>query len=322
MGDSPGIMERESFAQLAKFALGSAVLFSLCAVLPGHLLAPLNAATARAAAAILALLGGRPELAGTVITLDGFRVDVVTECTSLYGVLLILAFILSVPATLRSRLAGFAAGASLITGFNILRIAAVAGVGAARPELFAFVHVYLGQVVMLLFVVGVSLSWQRWSSGSPEGNAPFLVRAVVAASLLYPLWFLANRSYVEALDRIVRGIFLLAGYRLYFSYGHLAYYQTFNMVLLLALLFAEDQLPRGRRIAWILAGSALLVGGHLLFRSGNVLLSAFGWEPALQWTLTLSIVGEYLLPVLLWRAATAGAAPRAAVKPARPLVGA
>ena len=74
-------------------------------------------------------------------------------------------------------------------------------------------------------------------------------------------------------------------------------------MLFVALMLAEGRLSIRGRIAWVLAGTAILAAGHLMFRVGNVLLTAFSWQPALPITTFLNIFGEYTLPVVLWVAA-------------------
>jgi exosortase H (IPTLxxWG-CTERM-specific) len=134
----------DSGPNLVRFVLASSMLFALAVSLPGSWSEPLNRVTASLSCACIALFGGHAQVAGDLISLDGFRVRIITECTSLYSVLLFAAFLLAVPAALNQRLAGLAAGATLLTCANTLRIAAVTVVGARRPALFEILHVYLG----------------------------------------------------------------------------------------------------------------------------------------------------------------------------------
>jgi hypothetical protein len=43
-----------------------------------------------------------------------------------------------------------------------------------------------------------------------------------------------------------------------------------------------------------------MVIGHLLIRGCNVFLTAFSWQPAIPITTALEVIGQYLLPVLIW----------------------
>jgi hypothetical protein len=102
-------------------------------------------------------------------------------------------------------------------------------------------------------------------------------------------------------DRLLAALFALAHYRLTVPSHELRVnFQTFNVVLYAALILAERRLSIRQRIVWATAGCAILAFGHLLFRFGNVLLTACAWQPALPLTMFLNIIGEYLLPVLFW----------------------
>ncbi|MBJ6724293.1 exosortase H [Geomesophilobacter sediminis] len=270
---------------------------------PEALWEPVDRWTAAAVGAVLSPWEPT-RVAGTVITVGGFPVQVIRECTSVYGLILFGAYVLSVPASWRHRLAGLLGGAGFLTIANLLRIAAVALVGAYRPSLFTFLHVFLGQVVMILLVVAAALAWRRWALDAAGGDLSFPFRALVSGSYLFAGWYLLNTEYVRLLDRLVAGLFSLAGYRIAFSYQHPAYYQTFNLVLLYSLILADRCITGLRKAGWLVVGTCFLCAGHLLFRVGNVLLSGFDWAPAFQFTQPLSIVGEYLLPVLVWLAAT------------------
>ncbi len=285
--------------------IGVCVLsFVLIVWLPESFFAPLNQATAHLAGSCLALFGEHPETGGDLISLHGFRVWIVTECTALYSIILFGAFIFSAPASLKSRLVGLLAGIPFLVTVNTLRIALITMIGAKYPALFEAAHVYLAQVVMIILVIASSFLWLRMATRSEEMNTPFLLRAFSLSSIIFLPWLILNETYVKALDYVTAGIFALAGYRLMIPYGNLVYFQTFNTVLFLALIFAERRLSPRRKAAWAAAGVTILAAGHLLFRVGNVFLTAFSWQPALRMTISLSVIGEYLLPLLLWLAAT------------------
>jgi exosortase H (IPTLxxWG-CTERM-specific) len=279
--------------------------FVLIVWLPESVFAPLNHATAYLAGLCLALFGNTGEVAGDLFSLNGFRVLIITECTALYSIILFGGFIFSAPASLKSRLVGLLAGIPFLVTVNTLRIALITMIGARYPALFEAAHVYLAQVVMMILVVASSFIWLRMATRSEEMmNIPFLMRAFAMASIIFLPWLILNETYMKALDYVTAGIFALAGYRLMIPYGNLVYFQTFNTVLFLALIFAERRLSPRRKAAWALVGVTILAAEHLLFRVGNVMLTAFSWQPALRMTMSLSVIGEYLLPLFLWLAAT------------------
>jgi len=277
-------------------------MFMAATVLLEPFLGPLNRLTAALSGKMLTLFGFMPLVRGDLITLTGFTVKIISECTALHATLLLAAFILATPATWRERLAGIAAGGALLSAFNLLRIAAVTIVAANRPELFEVLHVYLGQVVTLLLVVGWCLVWNHSAGEQRLTSAGFIVRCVIWGCLLLTPWLALNVAYIKALDVMVARLFALAGYRLVIPYQHAVYYQTGNLLLLSSLLLAERRVPYRHRVAWGLAGMSILVAGHLLFRVCNVMITAFGWLPGLPLSSMLLLSGQYVVPMLLWMA--------------------
>lgn len=288
---------------LPRFCAISVALFLVLFLLPESSFVPLNRVTATLSGWCIGLFGMQAEAAGDMMTLNGFRVRIITECTALYSMTVFAAFVFAWPAPWRQRLWGLLAGCAVLNAVNLVRIAMVTVVGAEYPRFFEAAHVYLGQVAMLLLVIGLAMGWLRWVSRSDAGGDGFILRAAVLASVFFPFWLVLNTHYVRMLDRLVTGPFSMMGYSLVIDYQHAVYFQTFNIVLLVALLLAEQRLEPRRKLLWIVAGTAILGAGHVLFRVGNVLLVAFGWKSALGVTTVLTITGEYLLPVILWLAA-------------------
>ncbi|TWJ16688.1 archaeosortase/exosortase family protein [Geobacter argillaceus] len=292
----------EGRATTRRFAL-ICILLLLAAVWLEPYLGPLNRLTARQVGSLLQFLDLSPRVENDFITIGSFTVRIIPECTPLYPVVLFGAFVLATPAPLLNRVAGVLCGGALLAAVNLARIAAVTVVGAKYPRLFELLHLYLGQLVMLLLVVATGIAWLRWAEASEAaGRIRFLLRALLSGSLFFLPWLILNRSYLRAIDRFVAAMFRLADYELIISYQHVAYYQTFNIVLFAALLIAENRVRWRLRMFWGCWGGVVLFGGHLLFRICNVLLVAFDWQPALQLSFLVSIVGQYFLPVLLWMA--------------------
>jgi exosortase H (IPTLxxWG-CTERM-specific) len=290
-----------------RYFMGYALLFFVLAgSLPDRFLAPLNSLTAALAGHCLALLGRDVTATGDLLTVSGFAVRIIAECTALYALLLLAAFICAQPARPRERLTGLVLGAGLLLAVNSLRIALVVVIGADAPRWFAAAHVYLGQVVMVVVTLGLALAWRNRLSAPSGGGMALLLRTLLYGTLFFPLWLVVHGAYVRFLDGLVVGLFALAGREILIPRTHSVAFQTCNVVLLAALLAAEQRCPPRRRLVWFLVGFALLAGEHLLFRVGNVLLTAFGTVGLLQPTILLTIVGEYLLPVLLWLAARQG----------------
>lgn len=286
-----------------RFLLLCTLLLAAAVLAPEHLLAPLVRETAATVAELLGLFGTSPGVDGDLLTLSGFRVRIVTECTPLYLAILFSSFVLSSPAQLGRKALGVLFGLPLLHAVNAVRIAAVMAVGAAYPGLFESVHVYLGQVVSVIAVIVACLAWLRWASGRTEhATCAFLARAAGISGLLFLPWFLLNRWYVAAGDYPIKLLFRLAGSPVDLSAGLAVYYQTFNMVTFSALVLATGSITAREKILGLAAGLPLLWLGHQAFRTCNVFLSAFRVEAAYGLSVAIHLFASYLLPFLLWLA--------------------
>jgi len=285
-----------------RFAL-LCTLFLLTALwLEPHLI-PLCRTTALQVGDLLSLTGYRPHLQGDLITIPGFSVRIVTECTPLYACLLYCAFVLAQPAATWVRtIAGLLLGVMILCAANILRIAFISAVGPSISAIeFDILHVYLGQVVMLMLVVAAALLWLRWSAGGPS-PFPFLLRAVLIATALFLPWVMINRSYVELLDGLVAIIFSLQypGYQLLTPRPFALYSHTFAVPLFLALVMARCSVWTWRRLVAVAGGVVVIAACHTLFRISHVVWTALDVPEIIPFHQGIYLLGQFLLPFLLW----------------------
>lgn len=286
-----------------RFLIICTLAFVLANWLPDSVFAPLNRATAFFTGECLSRFGKSAVVSGDTISLNNFRVRIVTECTSLYSIILFCAFLLAVPASLKARLAGLAAGVLFLGVVNTLRIAVVTVVGARRPALFEICHVYLGQVVMAGMVIAACLAWLFMiQPRSPRlQSLAFLIRFGVCCTILFLVWFVFNVAYVKLIDdHVLRRLFSLKNIQLEIPYQHMIYYQTFNIVAFIGLVMAGGAGLLRRKFRLAATGLALIVGLHILFRFGNVLMTAYGMESARRISDVIYILGQYMIPVLFW----------------------
>lgn len=298
----------------ARFALLCTLLL-LAAVLLDPFLGPLNRVTAFMSGRILSVAGLSPQVKADLITLGSFPVRIVTECTSLYATMLLTAFIVALPATWQQRLAGIAAGSSILATINLFRIAGVTALGATSPQLFEILHIYLGQVVMLSLVVACCLGWQRWVTG--EGRPfSFLFRVLCWATILFTPWLMVHKVYLAFLDLLVREGFSLVspGYMVITPLPFRIYNHPFSVPFYAALLLASrESIATRRLVSFLLKGMLILACWHALFRVTHVAWTAYGL-PALQPVHTaVYLLGQFLLPMLLWMRAVGNE--RQAVEP-------
>lgn len=284
-----------------RFAL-LCTLFLLAALWLEPHVAPLCTITAAQVGALLDLAGFSAQVQGDLISLPGFSVRIVTECTPLHACLLYGAFVLAQPASWRRTLAGLLMGSLAIATANLLRIAYITAVGRHVSHLvFDILHVYLGQVAMLILVLAAALFWLRWSGGGPS-PFPFLLRAVFIATLLFLPWVVVNRDYVALLDSLVAQIFslLYPGYQLLTPRPFPIYNHTFAVPLFMALIMAGSCPWTIRRLTGAAGGIGLIAGWHSLFRISHVVWTALDVPQIMPLHQGIYLLGQFLLPFLLW----------------------
>lgn len=282
-----------------RFALLS-VLFLLAAIRLEPYLGPLHRFTARLSGALLSWFGLAPRIAGDIVTLSGFSVRIVTECTPLYPILLYASFLFARPASWRRRLPALVVGVGVLTLANALRIALVTAIGLRVPWLFDLAHVYLGQVAMLMLTLGASLWWLRRSDG--PSVASFAIRATAWATVLFLPWLSVNVRYVELLDVLVAALFSLAmpQYLLITPRPFAIYNHTFAVPLFLSLILSVRGTGAARRCLGGAAGVLALAGWHAMFRVSHVVWTAQKVpeiEPLHQ---AIYLLGQFLIPFLIW----------------------
>lgn len=294
---------REPRPDPVRFALVCSILLAVVALVPDCCFDPLNHATACLAGMCLALFGGHANVSGDLISLDGFQVRIITECTALYSILVFGSFLISVSASFKARLVGLAFGAAFLSCVNLLRIAAVVGVGASRPVLFEIFHVYLGQVVMVVMVIAACLAWLQ--NLNPQrlrlGTFNFLVRFGACSSLIFLVWFVLNVDYVRLIDlHVIRQLFSWWMFSLEIPYQHMIYYQTFNVVAFIGLVMAGGGKALRGKVRTVALGLAGIVGMHILFRVCNVLTTGFGMGQVGAISQAVYLTSQFMIPVLLW----------------------
>lgn len=109
---------------------------------------------------------------GTTLTLDGFSVQVITECTGLLEAVILAAAMLAYPATWRERGIGLAVGVALLYSINVIRIAVLLIVGRFARDYFDFAHVYFWQSLLIVFITAIWLAWIRYVVSDDAAGPP------------------------------------------------------------------------------------------------------------------------------------------------------
>ncbi len=284
-----------------RFALFCTLFLLTVLWLEPHL-APLCRLTAAQVGTLLGLAELTPLVQGDLITIPGFTVRIVTECTPLYACLLYGAFVLAQPASWGRTLAGLLLGVIIISATNLLRISLITAIGPLVSSLvFDILHVYLGQVAMLVLVLAAALGWMRWSVGGPS-SLPFLLWVGFISTILFVPWVLINRSYVALIDYLVASFFslLYPGHQLLTPRPFVIYNHTFAVPLFLALVIAKGSDWTWRRLAAVAGGVGLIAGCHTLFRISHVVWTALDVPEIMLFHQGIYLLGQFMLPFLLW----------------------
>jgi exosortase/archaeosortase family protein len=123
----------------------------------------LTRAQASIAGHLLRALGEQVTSSGTALIGQSFSCDVNEGCNGMSAVVLLLAGLLSFPATFRNRLLGGLVLIPTVFVVNVVRIAGLYLVGSHAPAWFVVSHVYVGQVLVILVSASLWWSWLSWS---------------------------------------------------------------------------------------------------------------------------------------------------------------
>ena len=98
---------------------------------------------------------------GAVLSINGFSMEIIDECTAVFSSIVYCSCVLAYPATRKQKGLGILFGVPCLYAINILRISVLALVGMYNPEMFEFMHVYLWQASFIIFVVVLFLIWLK-----------------------------------------------------------------------------------------------------------------------------------------------------------------
>lgn len=114
-------------------------------------------------ARLIGLFGGTCTRHAAVLSqpANGFAMEVRDGCNGINVVILLWAAILAYPATTRWKLYGLAAGLAAIQLLNLARLISLFYLGQYSPRIFAFAHLYLWEMLIILDAMLVFVVWIR-----------------------------------------------------------------------------------------------------------------------------------------------------------------
>ena len=134
-------------------------LFILATMYMLQPLVALNILTAKSVHMAARLLGMHATVSSSYLTVKGFSVEIITECTGLFAAFVFLACVLAYPTKIAKKIIGIAAGIVVIYVLNIIRMLCLIFVGIWAPQHFDLAHTYLWEGVFIIVVLMLWLVW-------------------------------------------------------------------------------------------------------------------------------------------------------------------
>lgn len=152
-----------------RFALHAVLLFALYWTSEAvHAFRQVNILLATATAAGLRGLGIDARAQATSIVMPQGILEIVSECSGIYVLILFAAGVLAFPTDARSRWRGLALGLPCIVGLNFIRLISLGMVVRFRAAWLPWFHEYLWQVLFVGLVAALYAVWVA-RSGSKHG---------------------------------------------------------------------------------------------------------------------------------------------------------
>jgi exosortase H (IPTLxxWG-CTERM-specific) len=288
------------------FVVLAATLYTLINWLPAPLLKqPLNEYTAAMTGFIFRLFGQEVTVNGVFLSVGGFSAKIITECTAVYLVILFSSFVLAYPADGRKKLIGLLFGIPFLFAVNMLRLLFIFVAGMNNRTIFEYSHVYIGQILMVFFVLLACMVWLRMVVSLDTKDSPlgFLVRFIAWSSLPFALWLYLDRGYVLLNLYGVKVLLGLFGYAVIIPEELRLFpntFNTFNLIAFSSIVLATRSLGRRKKLRVLLFGLALLVGTNFLFRVLEALFLRHHVAFAFQPFIALIIINQWVLPFAFW----------------------
>lgn len=122
-------------------------------------LGPVQRVTAGLSALVARGLGGQITAQGDALMTSSLTIQVNYECTGIFVCMLYVSFVLAYPASWRARLSGLLIGLPLFFLVNVLRLATLARITAVYPAAFFYLHEYVWQGILAVFVLVGAIAW-------------------------------------------------------------------------------------------------------------------------------------------------------------------
>jgi exosortase/archaeosortase family protein len=244
---------------------------------------------------ILSFLGLQLKLAGSTIIGPSLRLEIAASCSGSFVFLMFAAAVIPFPAPWKVRLKGLMMGLLTLLLINLLRTSLIVLVVNRFPGSLWTFHIVIGQVMVIVAMMGVFLWWAKRTRG--ETSPPFLKkkRAILRVLLLFCVGYVGAYIPYQIFLESRLGLFtgklieihmqwVLSFFNTHFFIGHLPSFSPVSVqlvagclsspivVLLVAVVFAWPA-KWWKRLLVIFLGFIPFFYGYHLFRAVLVSLT-------------------------------------------------
>lgn len=300
------LVQSDSLRAIIAFTLTCIGLYALIHVLPPSFTNPFNKHTASALGIVLNAFGFPTLTASDVVSSGGLAFRIIPECTPIFTSCIFISFVAFHPSSWRQKGTGLAWGIPALYLGNLFRLAITVAVSRYDSRFFDLTHVYMGQVFTMLLMILCCFLWMRWvevreAEKSPLPNTMRLLASFgLISTIIFLVWLKLHHGYIQILDRLMVFGFSLFGHSARLAHETAVYYETFSIVVAISLVLAAPSLTWRRKIPLIGAALGALSLIHLFHRIDNALMVLFHITTLQQVDLALVIVGQYLVPLLIF----------------------
>lgn len=296
-------MNKSSAKFITCFITIAMCIYALLEFVPENFYSVINNLNALAAGWLLKAGGIKVIINGDLLSYKGFTAKVVGECSAVFLSVLPFSFFLAYPTSIDRKTTGILIGLPFLFSFNILRIAFIFTIGCSYPQVFPWAHLYIGQVVMILAVIWICLTWLQWEKNKTISNSPAVFTLKVLASSIIPFaaWIWICQPYTMIILRIAETILETFGFPVILPQELEIYPHTFisfNVIIALSILLAK-QLNKTMTLIYISTGIVVFASMHIFFQILPILyyqhkIIQSGWMIN-----TMIVINQFILPFVL-----------------------
>ncbi len=157
---APWLRQHRSFLLFClRFCLYSVLAFAVLHALQDQVVGPFTQGIAWVTYKLMRAVGTPASLDGVTVGVPNFSIAIRNNCNAVYEMGLFAAATLAYPAPGRRRAMGMLFAFLVLYVVNLIRLLSLLYLGYLLPGFFEVAHVYVWQVIFLVVLAGLWLSW-------------------------------------------------------------------------------------------------------------------------------------------------------------------